>query len=222
MQPARRVRRTPCDSEPAPGVDAGPGTTPADTETATPKAADGVPVAVDAEAGNKDAAAIAAAEAKAKAAEGAAKAAQAAATAAQGESDAAKKALEDLKAKADKDIENGTGIGGDVIIGDKTTDGSGVTKVDDTTAVVDKTGVKLVGYYNSKGPFDVVDYYVTDAEGDQALAGGLPPVDLALGDSSSSGGGSNLPAVLIGVGVVGVAAAAGTVGIRRKRGGTAS
>ncbi len=109
-----------------------------------------------------------------------------------------------------------------MIIGEHTDDGSGVTKVDETTAVVNKTGVKLVGYYNNKGAFDVVDYYVTDADGDPALAGSLPPVDLALGDTASSStsgsSNSNLPAVLIGVGVVGAAAAAATtVVVRRKR-----
>ncbi|MDJ0111516.1 hypothetical protein QM646_34090, partial [Rhodococcus erythropolis] len=137
------------------------------------------------------------------------------------EADAAQKIVDELKAKGEKEIDNGTGVGGEVIIGEHTDDGSGVTKVDETTAVVNKTGVKLVGYYNNKGAFDVVDYYVTDADGDPALAGSLPPVELALGDTASSTSGSsssNLPAVLIGVGVVGAAAAAATtVVVRRKR-----
>ncbi len=167
---------------------------------------------------------LAAEDAKAAADAAAAKAkeAQAAAAAAKAEADAAQKIVDELKAKGEKEIDNGTGVGGEVIIGEHTDDGSGVTKVDETTAVVNKTGVKLVGYYNNKGAFDVVDYYVTDADGDPALAGSLPPVDLALGDTASSStsgsSNSNLPAVLIGVGVVGAAAAAATtVVVRRKR-----
>ncbi|GAA3141568.1 hypothetical protein GCM10020255_018250 [Rhodococcus baikonurensis] len=97
-----------------------------------------------------------------------AKEAQAAAAAAKAEADAAQKIVDELKAKGEKEIDNGTGVGGGVIIGEHTDDGSGVTKVDETTAVVNKTGVKLVGYYNNKGAFDVVDYYVTDADGDRS------------------------------------------------------
>ncbi len=108
---------------------------------------------------------LAAEDAKAAADAAAAKAkeAQAAAAAAKAEADATQKIVDELKAKGEKEIDNGTGVGGEVIIGEHTDDGSGVTKVDETTAVVNKTGVKLVGYYNNKGAFDVVDYYVTDA-----------------------------------------------------------
>ncbi len=96
-----------------------------------------------------------------------------------------------------------------------------VTEVDENTVVVDKTGVSLVGVKNEDGSFTVADYFTTDDNGVVSVAGELPPVDLALGDSSNEASGasdssSNTPVILAGVGVVVVAAAGGAFYLRRR------
>ena len=101
-----------------------------------------------------------------------------------------------------------------------------VTEVDANNVVVDETGVQLVGVSNEDGSFTVVDYFTQNDDGVTVNAGELPAVDLALGDSATSAaadsGSSNLPVILLGVGVVGAAAVGTTVYLRRRNSTDAS